>query len=332
MTATAPLSPAIVERLSDIRIDRTAVSVTIDGTELNAETLRDLRQLLSGHLYSSWHIRRESTDDDSDPHRDPAFEKVLSAHTPHETTIALVTVVDDHDPDGSIVVLDGVRVRLPEHTKIEHTRIGDTGIGDTRIDGRAVTIPSTRPALSPGFWLADSSVGRLLRAGSIRRFYLAIDSRDDAPLVWRHTLDALESAGIRYRAKVGSTHRTYPRSDSMVIYVDDNPDLRQRVAGILGELVAGGMPVGSSSSLFTESVAHGIGTAEEPRDARPGMSRMSFGEHRCFALATGILESGHDGDEVSDVLVRVHRAFLDANIQPDNPALNNDTPRGNHTP
>lgn len=324
MTASVTVAPPIAERLSDLRIDRSAVAVTIDGTDLEAETLRDLRQLLSGHLYSAWHIRRESTDEDADPHRDPAFESVLSAHTPHEHTIALVSVVDDTDPDGSIVVLDGVRVRLPRGTKIDDSAPENSDSGASS-QLRAITIPSTRPALSPGFWLADSSVGRLLRAGNIRRFYLAIDARENAAAVWQHTLTALESAGIRYRAKVGSTDRTYPRSDSMVIYVDDDPDLGRQVADILGDLVARGMPVGDSSSLFTESVSRGVGTAEEPRDTRPGMSRMSFGEHRCFALATGILESSPGGDDESDVLARVHRAFLDANIRPDNPALNNDT-------
>lgn len=310
MTTTEPLASAIADRLSDIRIDRDRVSVTVDGVEFDAETLRDLRQLVSGHLYSAWHIRREATDDDSDPHRDRAFESVLSDHTPHDHTVAVVTVVDDADPAGSVVVLDGVRVRLPQGLPI---------------DGDSVVIPSTRPALSPGFWLADSSVGRLLRAGRIRRFYLAIDSRDDAPLVWQRTLTALEDAGVRYRAKVGSTHRTYPRSDSMVVYVDDDAHTGKQVASLLTDLVADGLPVGSASSLFTDSIAPGIGTAEEPRDTRAGMSRMSFGEHRCFALATGILGSSVAGDGPSSVLARVHEAFLDANIRPDNPALNNDS-------
>lgn len=309
MTSAVPLSPSIADRLSGISIDRERVAITLEGVEHDAETLRDLRQLLSGHLYNTWHTRRESTDEDSDHHRDLAFEKILLAHTPHEQTLARGTVVDDADPQGPVVVLDGVRVRLPE---------------TTTIDVDAVAIPSARPALSPGFWLADSSVGRLLRAGNIRRFYLAIDSRDDAPGIWQRTLTALEAAGVRYRAKIGSTHRTYPRADSMVVYVDDNPDLGKQVASLLSDLVADGLPVGAASSLFTESIARGIGTAEEPRDTRPGMNRMSFGEHRCFALATGILESG-DSDSTSAVLTRVHRAFLDANIRPDNPALNNDT-------
>jgi hypothetical protein len=112
-----------------------------------------------------------------------------------------------------------------------------------------------------------------------------------------------------------------PRRDGFVLY------LPARAVGISRQIaaVAGRVPgVGSQVSAFAEPVGPGVAIAWEPADGRPGMSGLSFGEHRATALADGLVRHAAllaDGER-SPATASVRRAFVEAGIDPGRPARN----------
>src|SRR5262249_37668667 len=81
-----------------------------------------------------------------------------------------------------------------------------------------VRLPAARPGLSPGFFLVDGSRGTT-EPGPVLRVYLHLDGPDDAVRLWDTTLRHLEGAAVRYRAKVTSSRRLFPRRDGLVVYL-----------------------------------------------------------------------------------------------------------------
>lgn len=294
------------------------LTVTIEGHVLTADSARDLRQVLSGHLYNHWHTRLGQDEDTTTRfYRDLPFERRLAAHTPVHTTQRAATLLPDHpgqDDRGVLVLLDGVRVGMPRASILEQ-----------REQAVLLTAPAARPSLSPGFWLVDGSRGRFPSGRPPLRVYVSIPEMDSAPRVWQTALRALEAGGHRYRAKVGSAARLYPRTDACVVYLDggspttDDPD--GPVGALLGAL-RDCPGLGDTTSVFTHTLAPGIAVAREPVDPRPGMAGMSFGQHRCHAVATGII----DTTAGVDLAARVRAALLAASVDPGDPARNTSAP------
>lgn len=305
-----------------------SLTVTVAGHELTADSRRDLRQVLSGHLYNHWHTRLGQDEDTTTRfYRDLAFERRLAQHTPVQSTQRAATLLTEHPgtrrhDSEVLVVLDGVRVGVPRASILEQ-----------REQAVLLTVPAVRPSLSPGFWLVDGSRGRFRSGLAPLRVYLSIPEMDSAPEVWQTALAALEAGGHRYRAKVGSAARLYPRTDACVVYLDGASPTTTDPDGPVGALLGAlhdAPGLGGTTSVFTRTVAPGVAVATEPVDPRPGMAGMSFGQHRCYAVATGIIDTT-TGVDLPD---RVHAALLAASVDPADPARNTPAPAaaGGDTP
>ena len=315
---TVALSERLVEVLSTVDHTPGSLQVAVGEDRLDADSSRDLRQTLSGHLYHHWHTRLAAAEDTKTRfYRDAEFEQILAAHTPMTTALRQGTLVPgspEPAADGSpiTVVLDGVRVVVPAASVVRRANRNVT----LRVDAR-------RPSLSPGFFLVDGSRGRFAPGTPPLRVYLSIARMESAPPVWHTVLTALEHGGHHYRAKIGSAPRLYPRADAFVVYLDGaNLDLWDgdgsgAVADIV-RAVDNDPDLGTHSSVFARPVARGVALASEPADPRVGMSRMSFGQHRCYAVATGILDTTSD----ADMFVRVHDALVAASVDPADPSRN----------
>jgi hypothetical protein len=275
----------MMRTLDRVRIGADLASATVDNREITADGPKALRSALAGALYDALHTGQEPREGPQrKPGRDLGFEQALRAMVPHGHTRVLSPV----EPGSPAVVrLNGVRVRIPG------PRLG----AEVETPGglsRWVTLPSVLPSLSPGFLLVNGSLGHGLEEGACVRLYAGAETPDAAPGLWGAMLGRLEELRIPYRAKVLSARARYPRRDSVVVYLGRRswhtvPEIARAASA------AGGLR--EDLSVYVAGLGHGIGWAWEPRDPRPGMRGLSFGEHRSHAVAAGLLaHAEHGGD------------------------------------
>lgn len=280
------LEASLAAALAELQVVDTEGRVVVAGeSDVEADGRSALRDALQYRLYERLHTgRTASSDAEGLPRswRDPVFEERLVRATPHQNTVRAAWLGRPGEGPGgtTIAILDGVRFALNTERVISPPPDG----GQEARSG-LVRVPAARPGLSPGFFLADASGGRR-DAEVTLRVYLHVPDAESAPEVWGAVLGHLEEVNASYRAKIGSNPGLFPRRDAMVVY------LSRSSWGVLGSLVstASDLPwVGDETSLLARSVAPGVGIAFEPEDTRPGWHSLSFGEHRCRAIADGLI-------------------------------------------
>ncbi|MET9342310.1 T3SS effector HopA1 family protein [Nonomuraea sp. NPDC003804] len=289
----------MMRALDRVRVGADLTSATVDGRDVTAGSPKALRTALADALYEAFHTGGDPRE--GRPRRlsrDPGFEQALRAMVPHSGTRVLAPV----EPGSpGVVRLNGVRVLVPE------ARL------DAAADGgpsRWVTLPAVMPALSPGFLLVNGSLGHGMEEGVFVRVYAGADSPDAAPGLWGAMLTRLEELRLPYRAKVLSARAHYPRRDSIVVYLGRRswhavPDVARAAAA------AGGLR--RDLSVYVAELGRGVGWAWEPRDPRPGMRGLSFGEHRSHAVAAGLLAHAERGGDREHA---VSEALRDAGVVP----------------
>lgn len=292
---------ALAQLIDTVRVHPDRRRAEVGELELEATGTAELRALLASALYERFHTAGPR---DARPvRRDLGLERSLDEATPHresELTGRFVGRGDDRS-----VLLHGVRVAVPAHLVRPE---GDLAL---------VRVPSTRAALSPGFFLADGSRGVGRGDGLTCRVYLHVLDSHTAPGIWAAVLAELEGAELRYRAKILSSPASYPRQDALVVYLEREC---WDVAFALAVAVRGLTGIGTSTSPFCERIAPGVARACEPVDARPGWTGLSFGEHRSRAVAEGLLAArGSSGDVRARAVADALRA---AGVNPANPHLN----------
>jgi hypothetical protein len=173
-------------------------------------------------------------------------------------------------------------------------------------------------------------IGKELRELS-QGFYFAIgdgdelDSRDDdermVRLYWhieregaveliRTITSTLNPLRIPFRAKVVNFVAGFPRSDAGVLYLDRR--YYPRAAAVLPQIHEALRPrLAEAVPLFTRTLAHGLGLAEDPQ------SDESFGQHRCRVVAEAMWRAFADGATGAARLDHVARAFADLGFDPE---------------
>lgn len=315
-TTSTELSPRLLEALDRLTIDRDEQRVIVGEEVISHESPIRLRQELAGALYRHWHAGTGPRTGERDLRRDNRFEERLREATPHRTsrTAAVVRSGVLDGPMGRHVLFDVGRVRLqvPEHE-------GPRPL--PAIGTRAtLDLPAIRPALSPGFYLVNGSVGGSAPGGHVLRIYLHIDESAMAPAVWRAVLDHLEGQHVPYRAKVLAKAGDYPRRDAIVLYLSQDAwhvvdGVAQAVRGLPGR--------NPERSVLTAEVADGVAWAWEPRDSRLGWDRMSFGQHRTAVIAAAVVASMMEGIDLPSA---VSDALIEAGADPTEPHRNADSP------
>ncbi|WP_079189213.1 T3SS effector HopA1 family protein [Streptomyces kebangsaanensis] len=322
-TVPGTLPARLWEALGQVTVADDGTRARTAGREIEADSPREMRRLLAEALYDVLHagqfVEKSRL---SFRLRDEAFERVLGAAVPHERSVARARLhVPPHDdgPDGrALVERDGVRVWVPAHVIRQ---------GGELTAGQVVTldVPARRPALSPGFFVVDGSLPRSPHR-EVLRVYVHITRWQDAAAVWARTLGHLEEHGVAYRSKVLSAKALYPRWDALVVYLGQ--ESWPEVSGLTMAL-RGTPGIGSETSVFAEPVAPGIAVAREPEDDRPGMSGLSFGQHRATVLAHALLDSAADATALErNVVAR----FTEAGIDPRRPARNSAPPEHSAVP
>lgn len=268
---------AVARHLDAISVGDGATSAVLGAWQLEAAEPRDLEKQLGRALYERLHLRREvPLDTRARMVRDPAFEADLAAVLPSDRVEVPVEVLGDGaSADEAVARLMGVRVRLP--------RAALSGPASARV-------PSSHPALSPGFLLAHGSRPVAVRdPGDLVRLYLGPRDAGSAVRIWATTTALLD--GTAHRAKVASVRWFYPRTDAITVYAASS-DL-DRLEAVAGAVAARhGADLADPTSYLARRLAPGIALACEPDDPEPGRRGLSFGEHRCSLLATAVV-AGH---------------------------------------
>ncbi|MEU0910784.1 T3SS effector HopA1 family protein [Streptomyces althioticus] len=151
----------------------------------------------------------------------------------------------------------------------------------------ALRLPPCRPGLSPGFFSVIGSRGE--PEGPLTRFYLNLPVRSVPALVAALT-GRLERSGVTYAFKTLDLPAAYGRRDGTVLYAsrEDRASALECVAASLTGLPE---PARTDIPPLTERVLPAVGAADEP--GGEGFAGLSFGEHRCDAVARFLL--GHHG-------------------------------------
>ncbi|MGW2325560.1 T3SS effector HopA1 family protein [Streptomyces sp. NPDC001700] len=309
--------PGLAAVLDAVTLSPDGLRADVAGRSLSADTGRRLRQELIGAVYETFHVGHVFDEERPRSFRDARLEERLAACTPHTTTPVPAVPYrpgDDGTKDSRIAVVRGIRLRLPD----------DVAYAD---DG-TVRLPAARPGLSPGFFLVDGSRGTV-EPGPVLRVYLHLDDPDEAERLWGATLRHLEDAAVRYRAKVTSSPRLFPRRDGLVVYLGHGARgvLPGLVAAVRQPAKAGRSDLASS---FAKNLAPGVAIAWEPRDERPGRQGMSFGQHRAAAVVDALFDAVESAAESAakdtspgEFLVR---RLKEANVDPAAVYRNVDSP------
>lgn len=315
-TTLIKLSDRLRKALDALEIDQESHTVTVGDEPVSHDTPLRLRQELSGTLYRHWHAGIGKRTEERDLRRDYRFEDLLREATPHRTskTTAVIKSAALGGPMGRHVLFDIGRVRLqiPEHEAPQPLPAIGT---KTTLD-----LPAIRPALSPGFFLVNGSAGGPLGSADILRVYFHIDESSMAPSVWHSVISHLETEQATYRAKVLAKASGYPRRDAIVLYLSDES------WGVVGGVVDSvqHLPgLNPEYSVLCGEVADGVAFAWDPKDRRIGWDRMSYGQHRTAVIAGAISEHVFEN---ADLYSAVASALVEADVDPEAPQRNSDSP------
>lgn len=316
MTGTQiDLPDALTAALHDVLVADGGREVTVgDAEPLEAPSPAALRSAFAASLYELLHTGPRSDAEQGIPRswRDARLEQRLEEATPHTTIVrqAQLGLLPHQSGSQLVAMVDGVRFSVDRDLLAEDLPPGVRDGTVTEWTG-GVRLPAARPGLSPGFFLADGSVPRA-HAETILRVYLHVTDDGHAPGVWSTVVAFLESRRASYRAKIGSHAGLYPRRDAMVVYLSRSSwHLLDELAALAGTLDG----LGDETSLLTHRLAPGVGIAFEPQDTRLGWTNLSFGEHRCHAIADGILARASSGSvRGSDAVASVVDALLAADV------------------
>jgi hypothetical protein len=310
------LAPKLLAALADIKVAGDCRSGSVGGRNLEARSTAEFTYRLSRAIYEVLHVGWPAEPADrAMTRRDHGLEARLLAATPHPHVVRTVSILSA-DVRRIRAELEGVKVIIPR-AQVDRAEGGRAEAELRPGDEVAVRLPSFRPALSPGYWLADGT--RALAARDrVVRLYIHLRTAEAVVAAWPAVLAALEEQAIAFRAKVTSVRDLLPRRDALVVYAGDR-DLAavSALAVQLGPI--GGL--GADVSPFTQQVGDGAAIAWEPSDDRPAMRGLSFGEHRARATAEGLIRhaaSGSDGPATEAVRL----ALVTSRIDPACPARN----------
>lgn len=302
----------------EIDPDKDTYQATVSDRPLvEADSIRSLVHRLTYELYVEFHTGstlsgKDNTSVSPQLMHDPRIVQRLKAVVPHSITETSGTFVEWLS-DRSIVVVEfsGVRIAVP----VDRLLTTPAQPGSPVL----VQVPAVRPALSYGFCVVDG-LRSLSELGPtpLRRVYLHIASPEGAAQAWGAVLPTLNKLAVPYRTKALSRRKEYPRRDAIVFYLP--VEEARSVADFISESLSGFGLLEDATPIFARRIGPGVALADEPADPRPSMRAVSFGEHRCHALAEAAVSHAlQPQTDLREVLVA---RLLTAGIDPRDLAFN----------
>lgn len=308
-----PAASSLDRILSRVTVDPVQGFISVDDAAPIQDDTPRIQQVVTDELYRAFHAGN-SHNGQAD-HRDAWLEEQLTQRTPHLHTRAQAKVRESASDADAVVEVDGVRI----HARLPEPSPGTTG---SRVDEYVeILLPTQRPRLSPGFFLVDGAVGRP-RSEALLRVYAHVAAAPVATELWESALLHLESLRVPYRAKITSSRCFLPRLDGLVIYLGAE---HQHVVPAVSQVLLRYQESNSPTSLYTKPLGPGVSIGWEPTDSRKQPARMSFGEHRSAAIASGLISYMRENGKLrlADYL---QDALVQANIDPSALYRNMDSP------
>src|ERR1700757_334129 len=198
----------------------------------------------------------------------------------------------------------GWRVRLLREDRVL-VRRGDMGVWarpQDCLNGRtplaqggqvSLRVPREARYISPGFYFVLGKTPWPYRPGALVRFYWNL-TVEGALRFLRTATTVLDRAAVPFRLKVANHPLRFNRCDAGVLYLryrDCEPafELLVKIFAEVGTFLKQGTPA------LTKALAPGLGWAEDPGADDTTMHWNSFGTHRCYLLAEGMIRAYERG-------------------------------------
>jgi hypothetical protein len=143
--------------------------------------------------------------------------------------------------------------------------------------------------LSPGFYFVLGEALWPHGPGAIVRYYWNL-TVEGALRFLRAAPTVLDRAAVPFQLKVANHPNRYNRCDAGVLYLreEDCEAATEHLVTIFAEV---GPFLKQGTPALTRTLAPGLGWAEDPGDSDTTMHRNSFGSHRCYLLADGMIRA-----------------------------------------
>lgn len=280
------------------------------GEVYDADNPATVARNLGSALYQTFHTGRDKPLDLAmRTMRDMEMERSLYAAMP-QLTRSVEARFEKALDEGSMVTIDQVRVRVPQHPD------------STDALSMSVEVPAARPGLSPGFFYVIGTNSRQF-VGPTLRLYAHLDDPESAAPVWSRLVDLMEALRLPWHGKILSCPVLYPRNDALVIYL---PREAWGHASQLAAQLQGTGLLAPGVSPFTKPITESVSCAFEPDDQRGANAGLSFGQHRATVLAEALVRHAAEDEPHGTVEDAIIGAFIDANIDPAEPARNLTSP------
>jgi HopA1 effector protein family len=188
------------------------------------------------------------------------------------------------------------------------------------IRGARVSLRSPRalPHISPGFYFVLGKTHRPYRRAPLVRFYWNL-TVEGAMCFLAKATKVLDDAGVPFSLKVANHPRRFNRCDAGVLYLrhqDCEPSFESiaKIFAKVGPYLKPGVPA------LTKPLAPGLGWAEDPNQHDSSTLKGSFGTHRCYLLADGIIRAHERGSKSLEARLQVvERRFKTQGISLEEP-------------
>lgn len=299
----------LIEVQQRVDIDLSHLRASVDGEDLQATSLLELKSQLAALIYAHFHLQNPKVSGVS-PHDVQDLSQALIDCVPHQNHYQCADLLDSSiEEELTSVQIMGLKVSFPNHL-----------VENTTLPGKVrVTLPSWRRNTTPGYLLALSEQPlHLASHAGIVRLYIGCETAEKALEAWKSTLETLDRLDVNYQVKALSARASYPRSDGVVIYIADKD--RDCVIAALNELeVITTATDNHVHSLFTQPVGPNIAIAVEPNDGRSSYQGLSFGQHRSRVLVDALLNAAHTHQTLQECW---NQETLSAGIDAGFPAFN----------
>ncbi|WP_072713661.1 T3SS effector HopA1 family protein [Rhodococcus rhodnii] len=202
-------------------------------------------------------------------------------------------------------------VYMQNGVRMETTRDRVVGVRGAEV---GITLQHHSSAVSPGFFYVygPSSLDEGQYREKETRVYLSIGNPEAAGPLFVDLVRRLDAEDLDFDMKVLTCPTEYPRSDSIVLYVNCDPE---EICDSVQAWSTAYQPHFVSGSLLTRERHPGISTAQEPRvnPDDPTLRNLSFGQHRSLMIADAVIEFALTGGVLAAAL---EKSAFDFGVHP----------------
>lgn len=264
------------------QFDSGSSSITIKGETLSSVTTLP-RAELTRWLYSRLHAGEGAKHNFSDNFRANLASDICNGI---EDDTVLVPKILWQGHTSNFYKIDNIRVYVAEG------------------ENEYIKLPRVRPNLSPGFVFhfggEVSESNHLDKEDGGMRIYIASGDERYSISIWRSLISMIKEKNLSVSLKILSDSCSFPRSDSIVIYVNKEKGILLKNVLQVAQDNDNSMNMKKYNSLLATNIWGNVAVADHPSGGRK--NKVSFGQDRCEAIAESIQNYFLTGTNFLDLL------------------------------